>query len=94
MNSMTFASNSNNVPPRTLKIQRKKMKDSSSSKKSQDLTVEQVLEHLLEKVHQLEAEVESLKKPQLMYKRPGSEQYEKITEFFDDVEIRLKQLES
>jgi hypothetical protein len=90
---MTFASNSNNVPPRTLKTPEKKMKDSSSSKKSQDLTVEQVLEHLLEKVHQLEAEVESLKKPQLMYKRPGSEQYEKITEFFDDVEIRLQRLE-
>lgn len=70
------------------------MKDLSSSKNSQNLTVEQVLEYVLERVNQLEAEVESLKKPQLMYKRPGSEQHEKITEFFDDVEIRLKRLES
>lgn len=72
------------------------MKGLNSSKNSQNesLTVEQVLEHVLERLNVLEATVEQLKNPQLMYKRPGSEKHEKITEFFDDVEIRLKQLES
>ena len=93
MSLTIFANNLRNVPPRTLRTPRKKMNDSSSSRKSQNLTVEQVLEHLLERVNQLEAEVESLKRPQLMYKRPGSERHEKITEFFDDVEIRLQRLE-
>ena len=72
------------------------MKGLNSSKNSQNesLTVEQVLEHVLERLNVLEATVVQLKNPQLMYKRPGSEKHEKITEFFDDVEIRLKQLES
>jgi len=52
-----------------------------------------VLEYALEKISVLEAEIERLKTPQLMYKRPGSERHEKITEFFDDVEIRLQKLE-
>lgn len=57
------------------------------------MTIEQVLEIVLERLSVLEAEVERLKTPQLMYKRPGSEKHEKITEFFDDVEIRLQRLE-
>lgn len=71
------------------------MKGLNSSKKSQNvnLTIEQVLEYALERISVLEAEIERLKTPQLMYKRPGSEKHEKITEFFDDVEIRLQKLE-
>lgn len=71
------------------------MKGLNSSKNSQkeNLTVEQVLEYTLRKIALLEAEIERLKTPQLMYKRPGSDKHEKITEFFDDVEIRLQKLE-
>lgn len=74
------------------------MQDLNYSKKSQNpvqskLTVEQVLEYALEEIKVLKQEVERLKSPQLMYKRPGSEKHEKITEFFDDVEIRLQKLE-
>ena len=58
-----------------------------------ELTIEQVLEYLIQKVNQLEIEVESLKIPQLMYKRPGSSKHEKIAEFLNDVERRLKELE-
>lgn len=74
------------------------MNDLNYSKKSQNpennnLTVEQVLEYALEEIKVLKHEIERLKSPQLMYKRPGSEKHEKITEFFDDVEIRLQKLE-
>ena len=74
------------------------MKDLNYSKKSQipensNLTVEQVLEYALGQIQVLKQEVERLKSPQLMYKRPGSEKHETITEFFDDVEIRLQKLE-
>lgn len=71
------------------------MKGLNSSKNSQNenLTIEQVLEYALEKISVLEAEIERLKSPQLMYKRPGAEKHEKITEFFDDVELRLQKLE-
>ena len=76
-------------------MQTNPMKDSSSSKKLQksNLTVEQVLEYALEEISVLKQEIERLKSPQLMYKRPGSDKHEKITEFFDDVEIRLQKLE-
>lgn len=71
------------------------MKDSNYSKNSQksNLTVEQALEYALEEINVLKQEIERLKSPQLMYKRPGSEKHEKVTEFFDDVEIRLQKLE-
>lgn len=71
------------------------MKGLNSSKNSQNenLTIEQVLEYALRKIALLEAEIERLKTPQLMYKRPGSDKHEKITEFFDDVELRLQKLE-
>jgi len=52
-----------------------------------------VLEYALEEIALLKQEITSLKSPQLMYKRPGSEKHEKVTEFFDDVEIRLQKLE-
>ena len=71
------------------------MKGLNSSKKLQnkDLTIQQVLEYALEEIALLKQEITALKSPQLMYKRPGSEKYEKVTEFFDDVEIRLQKLE-
>ena len=71
------------------------MKGLNSSKNSQNesLTIQQVLEYALEEIAVLKQEIERLKSPQLMYKRPGSDKHEKITEFFDDVEIRLQKLE-
>jgi len=57
------------------------------------MNLEQVLEVAFQEIRELKAEVERLKSPQLMYKRPGSDKHEKITEFFDDVEIRLQKLE-
>lgn len=76
-------------------MQTNPMKDSNYSKNSQksNLTVEQALEYALEEINVLKQEIERLKSPQLMYKRPGSEKHEKVTEFFDDVEIRLQKLE-
>lgn len=71
------------------------MKGLNSSKKLQNksLTIEQVLEYALEEIALLKQEITALKSPQLMYKRPGSDKHEKVTEFFDDVEIRLQKLE-
>lgn len=57
------------------------------------MNLEQVLEMAFQEIQALKNEVERLKSPQLMYKRPGSDKHEKITEFFDDVEIRLQKLE-
>ena len=76
-------------------MQINQMKDSNYSKKSQNvsLTTEQALEYALEAINVLKQEIERLKSPQLMYKRPGSDKHEKITEFLDDVEIRLQKLE-
>lgn len=56
-------------------------------------TVDEVLEYLLQRVYELETIVNQLKTPQLMYKRPGSTTYEKIAEYLDDVDTRLKKLE-
>ena len=92
MSLTTSVSNLRNAPPRTLRMQIDQMKDSNSSKKSQ-MNLEQVLEVAFQEIRELKAEVERLKSPQLMYKRPGSDKHEKITEFFDDVEIRLQKLE-
>lgn len=95
MSLTTSVSNLKNAPPRTLRTQEKMMKGLNSSKNLQNksLTIEQVLEYALEEITVLKQEIERLKSPQLMYKRPGSEKHEKITEFFDDVEIRLQRLE-
>ncbi len=34
-----------------------------------------------------------LQNPKLMYRRPGSESYEKVTDYLDDVEKRLQKIE-
>lgn len=52
-----------------------------------------MLEYALEEIALLKQEITALKSPQLMYRRPGSDKHEKVTEFFDDVEIRLQKLE-
>ena len=67
--------------------------NSSKNSQNESLTIQQVLEYALEEIAVLKQEIERLKSPQLMYKRPGSDKHEKITEFFDDVEIRLQKLE-
>ena len=88
---MTFANNLRNVPPRTLRMQTNPMNDSNSSKKS--LNLEQVLERAFQEIRELKTEVERLKSPQLMYKRPGADAHEKVTDYLDDVDKRLRVLE-
>ena len=88
---MISANNSRNVPPKTLRTQNKKMNDLNSSKKS--LNLEQVLERAFKEIRELKAEVERLKSPSLMYRRPGATAHEKITDYLDDVDKRLKLLE-
>ena len=51
------------------------------------------MEEMQERIDLLEAEIETLKQPQLMYRRPNSTEYEKVTDFLDDVENRLTKLE-
>ena len=51
------------------------------------------MEEIQERIDLLEAEIEPLKQPQLMYRRPNSTEYEKVTDFLDDVENRLTKLE-
>ena len=51
------------------------------------------IQEMQERINLLEAEVENLKQPQLMYRRPNSTKYEKVTDFLDDVENRLTKLE-
>ena len=51
------------------------------------------MEEIQERINLLEAEIETLKQPQLMYRRPNSTEYEKVTDFLDDVENRLTKLE-
>jgi len=51
------------------------------------------MEEMQERINLLEAEVETLKQPQLMYRRPNSTEYEKVTDFLDDVELRLRKVE-
>ena len=51
------------------------------------------MEEMQERINLLEAEVENLKQPQLMYRRPNSTKYEKVTDFLDDVELRLRKVE-
>jgi hypothetical protein len=68
------------------------MKDLNSSEKSQ-MNLEQVLEIAFQEIRDLKAEVERLKSPNLMYRRPGASKHEKITSYLDDVDARLKNLE-
>ena len=51
------------------------------------------IQEMQEKINLLEAEVENLKQPQLMYRRPNSTKYEKVTDFLDDIELRLRKVE-
>lgn len=51
------------------------------------------MEEMQERIDLLEAEIETLKQPQLMYRRPNSTKYEKVTDFLDDVELRLRKVE-
>ena len=50
------------------------------------------MEEMQERIDLLEAEIETLKQPQLMYRRPNSTEYEKVTDFLDDVELRLRKV--
>ncbi len=64
---------------------------------SKFLTTEQKMElylrPLLERIEELEKAVRMLQSPKLMYRRPGSENYEKVTDYLDDVEKRLQKIE-
>ena len=51
------------------------------------------MEEMEERIKLLEAQVETLMQPQLMYRRPNSTEYEKVTDFLDDVELRLRKVE-
>ena len=57
------------------------------------MSLEQVLEIAFQEIRELKAEVERLKSPQLMYRRPGADAHEKVTDYLDDVDARLKNLE-
>ena len=57
------------------------------------MNLEQVLEIAFQEIRDLKAEVERLKSPQLMYRRPGADAHEKVTDYLDDVDARLKILE-
>lgn len=57
------------------------------------MNLEQVLEIAFQEIRELKAEVERLKSPQLMYRRPGADAHEKVTDYLDDVDARLKILE-
>ena len=57
------------------------------------MNLEQVLEIAFQEIRELKAEVERLKSPQLMYRRPGAAAHEKITDYLDDVDKRLRVLE-
>jgi len=51
------------------------------------------MEEIQERINLLEAEIETLKQPQLMYRRPNSTEYEKVTDFLDYVANRLAKIE-
>ena len=51
------------------------------------------MEEIQERIKLLEAEIESLSQPELLYRRPNSTEYEKVTDFLDDVANRLTKLE-
>lgn len=57
------------------------------------MNLEEVLEMAFQEIQSLKNEVERLKSPNLMYRRPGASAHEKITDYLDDVDARLKNLE-
>lgn len=50
-------------------------------------------EDVLKRINNLEQIVQGLLNPQLMYKRPGSEEYEKITDTLDYLHQKVRELE-
>lgn len=52
-----------------------------------------MLERAFQEIRELKTEVERLKSPQLMYRRPGADAHEKVTDYLDDVDKRLRVLE-
>lgn len=46
-----------------------------------------------QEIQSLKNEIEALKNPKFMYRRPGASAHEKITDYLDDVDARLKNLE-
>ena len=57
------------------------------------MNLEEVLEMAFQEIQSLKNEVERLKSPNLMYRRPGADAHEKITDYLDDVDKRLRVLE-
>jgi hypothetical protein len=51
-------------------------------------------EEVLERINNLEIVVAKLCNPELNYKRPGSEEYEKLTETLDYLHHKVSELES
>lgn len=49
---------------------------------------------LLLKIENLEQEIEVLRNPRLMYRPPYREEYEIITDYLDEVDMRLDLLEA
>lgn len=50
-------------------------------------------QQLLERINNLEQVVCKLLNPELLYKRPGSEEYEKITDTLDYLHLKVKELQ-
>jgi hypothetical protein len=50
-------------------------------------------EELLQRINNLEEVVCKLLNPEFLYKRPGSEEYEKINETLDYLHIKIQELE-
>lgn len=51
-------------------------------------------EEVLERLNNLEVVVSGLSNPELNYKRPGSEEYEKLTDTLDDLHNKIAELET
>lgn len=51
-------------------------------------------EQLLQRINNLEQIVSGLLNPQFMYKRPGTEDYEKITDTLDYLHNKITELET
>lgn len=51
-------------------------------------------EEVLERINNLETVVASLCNPELNYKRPGSEEYEKLTDTLDYLHNKVSELEN
>ena len=79
----------------TLKTQQQK--DSQEEIMTQELqshilVLNQSLQKLSERLNQLEQRISSLENPQLMYKRPTSEEYESIASTLDYLHNTIEEL--